>query len=139
MGHYGAYESQNDECEHFVRNGGLGSRLFRSKFRLAHRIARSPEAWPAKSVSCNPLTNWESNFVCKPERKRGRPSAPWDDTDTLTNFSTILFHNEKWWHVASEISWWLTSERFYVQFCRALFTMQAKHREVTDFRPIVSA
>ena len=29
-------------------------RLFRSKFRLAHQIARSPEAWPAKSVSWNP-------------------------------------------------------------------------------------
>ena len=33
------------------------ARLFRSKFRLAHRIARSPEAWPAKSVSWDPLTN----------------------------------------------------------------------------------
>ena len=42
-------------------------RLIRSKFRLAHRIARSPEAWPAKSVSWNPLTNWESNFACMPQ------------------------------------------------------------------------
>ena len=53
---------------------GWEDRLFRSKFRLAHRIARSPEGWPAKSVSWNPLTNWESNFACKPHRKRGRPS-----------------------------------------------------------------
>ena len=66
-------------------------RLFRSKFRLAHRIARSPEAWPAKSVSWNPLTNWESNFACMPQRKRGRPSARWDDT--LTIFSTEFFRN----------------------------------------------
>ena len=94
-------------------------RLFRSKFRLAHRIARSPEAWPAKSVSWNPLTNWESNFACMPQRKRGRPSARWDDT--LTIFSTEFFRNEKWWHVASEASLWFTSERFYVQFCRAHF------------------
>ena len=94
-------------------------RLFRSKFRLAHRIARSPEAWPAKSVSWNPLTNWESNFACMPQRKRGRPSARWDDT--LTNFSTEFFRNEKWWHVASEVSLWFTSERFYAQFCRAHF------------------
>ena len=94
-------------------------RLFRSKFRLAHRIARSPEAWPAKSASWNPLTNWESNFACMPQRKRGRPSARWDDT--LTNFSTEFFRNEKWWQVASEASLWFTSERFYVQFCRAHF------------------
>ena len=50
-------------------------RLFRSKLRLAHRIAHSPERWPAKSVSWNPLTNRESNFVFKPHRKRGRPST----------------------------------------------------------------
>ena len=30
---------------------GWADRLFRSKFRLAHRIARSPERWPAKPVS----------------------------------------------------------------------------------------
>ena len=42
---------------------GWEDRLFRSKFRLAHRIARSPEGWPAKSVSWNPLTNWESNLL----------------------------------------------------------------------------
>ena len=33
---------------------GWEDRLFGSKFRLAHRIARSPEGWPAKSVSWNP-------------------------------------------------------------------------------------
>ena len=98
---------------------GWADRLFRSKFRLAHRIARSPERWPAKSVSWNPLTNWESNFACKPHRKRGRPSTRWDDI--LTNFSSKFFHNENWWHVAREASSWFTSERFYVQFCRAHF------------------
>ena len=50
---------------------GWEDRLFRSKFRLAHRIGRSPEGWPAKSVSWNPLTNWESNFACKPQSLRG--------------------------------------------------------------------
>ena len=54
---------------------GWEDRLFRSKFRFAHRIARSPDGWPAKSVSWNPLTNWESNFAYKPHRKRGRPST----------------------------------------------------------------
>ena len=98
---------------------GWEDRLFRSKFRLAHRIARSPEGWPAKSVSWNPLTNWESNFASKPHRKRGRPSTRWDDI--LTNFSSEFFHNENWWHVAREASSWFTSERSYVQFCRAHF------------------
>ena len=41
---------------------GWEDRLFRSNFRLARRIARSPARWPAKSVSWNPLTNWESNL-----------------------------------------------------------------------------
>ena len=63
---------------------GWEDRLFRSKFRLAHRIARSPEGWLAKSVSWNSLTNWELNFACKPYTKRGRPSTRWDDI--LTNF-----------------------------------------------------
>ena len=98
---------------------GWEDRLFRSKFRLAHRIARSPEGWPAKSVSWNPLTNWESNFACKPHRKRGRPSTRWNDI--LTNFSSEFFHNDNWWHVAREASSWFTSERSYVQFCRAHF------------------
>ena len=100
---------------------GWEDRLFRSKFRLAHRIARSPEGWPAKSVSWNPLTNWESNFACKPHRKRGRPSTRWDDI--LTNFSSEFFHNDNWWHVACEASSWFTSERSYVQFCRAHFVL----------------
>ena len=94
---------------------GWEGRLFRSKFRLAHRIARSPEGWPAKSVSWNPLTNWESNFACKPHRKRGRPLTRWDDI--LTNCSSEFFHNDNWWHVAREASSWFTSEKFYVQFC----------------------
>ena len=98
---------------------GWADRLFRSKFRLAHRIARSPERWPAKSVSWNRLTNWESNFACKPQRKRGRPSTRWDDI--LTNFSSEFFHNDNWWHVAREASSWFTSEGFCVQFCRAHF------------------
>ena len=98
---------------------GWEDRLFRSKFRLAHRIARSPERSPAKSVSWNPLTNWESNFACKPHKKRGRPSTRWDDI--LTNFSSEFFHNENWWHVAREVSSWFTFERFYAQFCRARF------------------
>ena len=98
---------------------GWADRLFRSKFRLAHRIARSPERWPAKSVSWNPLTNWELNFACKPHRKCGRPSTRWDDI--LTNFSSQFFHNDNWWHVAREASSWFTSERFYVQFCRTHF------------------
>ena len=41
---------------------GWEDRLFRSKFRSAHRIGRSPEGSPAKSVSWNPLTNWECKF-----------------------------------------------------------------------------
>ena len=86
---------------------GWADRLFRSKFRLAHPIARSPERWPAKSVSWNPLTDWESNFACKPHRKRGRPSARWDDI--LTNFSSEFFLNDNWWHVAREASSWFTS------------------------------
>ena len=94
---------------------GWADRLFRSKFRLA----RSPERWPAKFVSWNPLTDWESNFACKPHRKRGRPPTRWDDI--LTNFSSKFFHNENWWYVAREASSWFTSERFYVQFCRAHF------------------
>ena len=68
---------------------GWENRLFRSKFRLAHRIARSPERWPAKSVSWNPLTNWESNFACKPHRKRGRPSTRWDDILTIFLFRVL--------------------------------------------------
>ena len=92
---------------------------FRSKSRLAHRTARSPVGWPAKSVSWNPLTNWESNFACKPHRKRGRPSTRWDDI--LTIFFSEFFHNDNWWHVAREVSSWFTSQRFYVQFCRAHF------------------
>lgn len=85
-----------------------------SKFGPAHRIARSLEAWPAKSVSWNPLTSWESNFACEP---RGRASTRWDDT--LTIFSSAFLHNDNWWHVASEVFSWFTSETWYVQFCRA--------------------
>ena len=53
---------------------GREDRLFPLKFRVAHRIGRSPGGWPARSVSWNLLTNWESNFACKPDRKRGPPS-----------------------------------------------------------------
>ena len=42
-------------------------RLFRSKFRLSHQIARSTEAWPAKSVSWNHLTNWVRLIQLSPE------------------------------------------------------------------------
>ena len=85
-------------------------------FDALYRIARSLEGWPAKSVSWNPLTSWESNFACEPS---GRASTRWDDT--LTNISSKLFHNDSWWHVASEVSSWFTSEKLYVQFCRAHF------------------
>ena len=63
---------------------GWEERFFRSKFQLALRIGRSPEGWPATSISWNPVTNWGSNFFCKFHGKYGRPSARWDDT--LTNF-----------------------------------------------------
>ena len=69
---------------------GWEDRLFRSKFRLAHRIARSPEGWPAKSVPWNPLTNWESNFACKPHRKRGRPSTRWDESSSTMTTGGML-------------------------------------------------
>ena len=69
--------------------GGWEERFFRSKFQLALRIARSPEGWPATSISWNPVTNWGSNFFCKFHGKYGRPSARWDDTLTKFLF-TIL-------------------------------------------------
>ena len=58
----------------FLMEGWEG-RLFRSKFRFAHRMARSPEGWPAKSVSLNPFTSWGLNFSSKLHRKCGRPSS----------------------------------------------------------------
>ena len=69
---------------------GWEDRLFRSKFRGTHQIAGSPEAWPANFVSWNPLTDWESDSSCKPQRKRGCPSTRWDDGSA--NFSREFFH-----------------------------------------------
>ena len=43
---YGAHESKTSDCKHAVSNGVL-NKLFRSKFRLAHRMACSPEAFVA--------------------------------------------------------------------------------------------
>ena len=65
-------------------------RLFRSKFRGAHWIAGSPEAWPANFVSWNPLMDWESDSSCKPQGKRGCPSTRWDDSSA--NFSREFLH-----------------------------------------------
>ena len=97
---------------------GWEDRLLRSKFRLALPIACPPEGWAAKSVSWNPLTNWESNIACKPHRKRGRPSTRRDDI--LTNFLSEFFHNDNWWHVAREASSWFTPERFHDILCTVL-------------------
>ena len=68
---------------------GWENRLFRSNFRLAHRIARSRGGWPAKFVFWNPLTNCYSKFAGKPHRKRGHPSTRWDDI--LTTFFLRVF------------------------------------------------
>ena len=99
-------------CKHVVPIGGLGDET------LPVEISISPERCPAKSVS-NPGTNWESNFGFIPHRKRGRPSTHLDDT--WTKISSAFFRNDNWWHVASEVSSWCTSARFYVWFCRAHF------------------
>ena len=114
-GHYGANESQTGDCKHFVRNGRLGKRALLIEVSTLHIGLHAPP----KSVSWKPLTNWASNFACKPHKKRGRPSARWDDS--LTDFSSEFFHNDKWWHIARETSSWFTSEKFYVQFCPAQF------------------
>ena len=43
---YGAHEPKPSDCKHAVSNG-VWSKLFRSKFRLAHRMACSPEGFVA--------------------------------------------------------------------------------------------
>lgn len=58
-------------------------KVFRFKFRFAHWIGRSPERWPAESVSWATLTHWEWNLVCRPERKHTLPSTHWDDNLTF--------------------------------------------------------
>lgn len=58
-------------------------KVFRFKFRFAHWIGRSPEKWPAESVSWATLMHWEWNRVCRPERKHRLPSTRWDDNLTF--------------------------------------------------------
>ena len=60
-----------------------------------------------------------SPWRSKPNGTTGHPSTRWDDT--LTNSFWEHFHNNEWWHVASEVSSWFTSKTFYAQFCRAHF------------------
>ena len=103
-GHYRANESH---AKTLFPMEGWDDRLFRLKFQLAHQIARSPEGSPAKSVSWNLFTKWESKFAYKLGRKRGRPSTGWGDV--LTNVFSEFFHNDNWCHVACEASSWFTS------------------------------
>ena len=46
---YGAHEPKPSDCKHAVSNG-VWSKLFRSKFRLAHRMACSPEGFCSSST-----------------------------------------------------------------------------------------
>ncbi len=97
---------------HFVPHRG---RKIDFSGHSANRIACSPAAWPAKSLSWHHSDGWGANFNGKPCGKPGCPSKGWDGTVKL--FTTQFLNDEKWWHVANDASCWFTLAKPYVELC----------------------
>ena len=89
-------------------------RILRGKFRLAAKIARKNNHWPALCSRWQPGHFWETNFPVQPRRRLGRPPKRWDDQ--LRAFSDSLFHSS-WTTAARHGAQWLSHEQAFVQFC----------------------
>ena len=87
------------------------------QFKMASKVASSPDAWPARVHAWNPTDDWFKNFATKPSRKKGRPPKRWGDD--LAKFTENVFASSSWAEFAKQKRNWFAHMQAFVQFCKS--------------------